>query len=155
MTAFNFCSVQKMKALGHGSGALVAPRRATGLRSEVLTLACPPITVKHVETAHEWRMEVDFYLGIYNDQDRFTLPQPANIIYGDQEAVESILRQTAQYVLGEMLVRGLPISSRFKRLIPAEYLSEESELEESDEVESDMEESQENEEGTLAAALTT
>ena len=78
MTAFNFCRVERMKALGHGSGALVAPRRSTGRLSEVMTLACPPITVKHIETKHEWKMEVDFYLGVYNDMDRFTLPQPAN-----------------------------------------------------------------------------
>ena len=133
MTAFKFCSVQKMKALGHGSGALVAPRQSTGLVSEVLTLACPPITVRHVETRHEWKMEVDFYLGVYNDLDRFTLPQPANLIYGnDQEEVEEIFRQAARYVLGEMLVRGFPISQRFKELLPPEYSSGESELEESE-----------------------
>ena len=119
MTAFNFCSVQKMKALGHGSGALVAPKRSTGLMSEVLTLACLPITVRHVETKHEWKMEVDFYLGVYNDMDRFTLPQPANTIYGvNQLEVEAILRQAAQFVLGEMLIRGFPISDRFRQLLP-------------------------------------
>ena len=100
MTAFNFCCVEKMKALGHGSGALVGPRVATGLHSEVMTIACPPITVRHVATKHEWVMEVDFYLGVYNDRDRFTLPQPANVIYGNnQEGVEAIRRQAAQYVL--------------------------------------------------------
>ena len=128
MTAYRFCCVEKMKALGHGSGALVAPRQSTGLRSEVLTLACPPITVKHVETKFEWKIEVDFYLGVYNDLDRFTLPQPANLIYGDQTGVESIFRQAAQYVLGEMLVRGFPIlvSQRFQELLPPEYQSGES-----------------------------
>ena len=140
MTAFKFCSVERMKALGHGSGALVAPRAQTGLGGEVLTLACPPITVKHVETKHEWKMEVDFYLGVYNDMDRFTLPQPANFIYGNQEEVEQIFRDAALYVLGEMLVRGFPISQRFKELLPAEYLSAESELEEESDIEPTEEE---------------
>ena len=133
MSAFNFCCVEKMKALGHGSGALVGPRAATGLHSEVMTIACPPITVRHVATKHEWVMEVDFYLGVYNDRDRFTLPQPANVIYGNnQEGVEAIMRQAAQYVLGEMLVRGFPISARCVQLLPREYASDESELEESE-----------------------
>ena len=99
----------------------------------MMTIACPPITVRHVATKHEWVMEVDFYLGVYNDRDRFTLPQPANVIYGNnQEGVEAIMRQAAQYVLGEMLVRGFPISARFVQLLPREYASEESELEESE-----------------------
>ena len=72
--------------------------------------------------------------------DRFTLPQPANLIYGnDQAGVEAILRQAALYVLGEMLVRGFPISDRFKNLLPPEYASGESECEESEDERSEEE----------------
>ena len=137
MTAFNFCQVEKYKQLGMGSGALKAPVKGQEF-SDVLTFAIPPITVVLKETEDEWTAKVDHYLAVYNSSDLCTLPNKSNEIYKGQDPTEvmSTFKQTAQFILGEMLVRSMPMSEALKSRVPREYSSGDSMQESESESES-------------------
>ena len=140
-TAYNFCHAQHNKSLGQGSAALVAPREGFSVSSG-MTMAIPPITVKHVETDGEWWTTVDLYLGVYNDSNLFTLPLDSNTIYKDQLDPTELFKRAALKVLGQMYMRGFPLSLNFKELLGPDYSSEAGEMtEESSEEESSGEES--------------
>ena len=70
------------------------------------------------------------YLGVFNDQGLFTLPPTANEIYQGQQDPTELFKRMALKILGEMYVRRLPISNKFKELLGPAYASEESESEE-------------------------
>ena len=104
MMAYNFCQVQHAKPLGQGSGALVNPCKGKDF-SDVLTIAIPPIDVWHWESEDEWTMWVSFYLGVLNDNMRFTLPVNANVLYKGQPDPTLTFTQMGLYILGEMCTR--------------------------------------------------
>jgi hypothetical protein len=140
MTAFDFVSAEKRKKYGLGSAVLVAPgkgREASG----VVAIAIPPITVAHTASKDEWSVKVDFYLGVYNEYNRFTLPSNPDKIYPNQPDPTPLFIEMAQIILGKMLSRGMPLSKRFKELCPPEYGSDESQLTEEEEEEEEEEES--------------
>ena len=100
--------------------------------------------MQHIETETEWTTWVDMYLGVYNDSGVFTLPPKANVIYQGQSDPTSLFTRMALQILGEMYVRRMPISIKFKEMLGPAYASnsegEESE-EESEEFEGESEES--------------
>ena len=73
--------------------------------SDVLTIAIPPIDVWHWESEDEWTMWVSFYLGVLNDNMRFTLPVNANVLYKGQPDPTPTFTQMGLYILGEMCTR--------------------------------------------------
>lgn len=75
--------MEEYKKLGQGSAALMAPGRGRTV-SDVLTIAIPPITVKHIATPSTWTAKVDLYLGVFNSSNVFTLPMTANTLYHGQ-----------------------------------------------------------------------
>ena len=117
MSAYKFCSVERFKKLGQGSAALMAPGKGRFM-SDVLTLAIPPITVKHVQNANGWTAHVDLYLGVFNSQNVFTLPLRANTIYQGQIDPTALFKKMALKVLAEMLLRKMPVSRQFVTLLP-------------------------------------
>lgn len=128
MMAYKLCTVQDFKKLGQGSGALVSPSRGRD-SSTVLTLAIPPITVTHCQSADEWTMSVSFYLAVLNDQMRLTLPSNANTMYSGQGDPAPLFKKMGLKILREMYLRGMPLSKSFRTAMGPEYQSEESELE--------------------------
>jgi hypothetical protein len=127
MTAYKFCTVEQFKKLGQGSGALVTPGKGRDC-STVLTLAIPPIEVTHWQSADEWTMKVTFYLGVLNDQMRFTLPSRANEIYRGQPDPTPLFRKMGLKILGEMYSRDMALSKNFRVALGPAYLSDEEEL---------------------------
>ena len=138
MTAFNFCRTQQYKSLGVGMAALRAPGKGQTV-SDVLTMAIPPITVTHVETLDEWRLEVDMYLGVFHSSKRFTLPVNANDLYTTDPT--PLFVRMAVKVVKEMHARQFPLSRAFKRLLGPGHVStdDEDELSSSSEEESGSE----------------
>ena len=138
MTAFNFCRTQQFKALGVGTAALRAPGKGKTV-SDVLTMAIPPITVTHVETLDEWRLDVDMYLGVFHSSKRFTLPVNANDLY-TTDPTQLFVRMALKVVL-EMHKRQFPLSRAFRRLLGPNYQSsaDEEELSSSSDEESGSE----------------
>ena len=116
MSAYNFCNVQSFKKLGQGSAALMMPGKGH-FESEVMTIAIPPITVKHVQNEHGWTAHVDLYLGVYNSNDIFTLPLRANSIYEGQRDPTQLFTKMARKVLAEMVAREMPVSRTFQKLL--------------------------------------
>jgi hypothetical protein len=131
MTAYNFCTTERFKKLGQGSGALVSPGKDR-VYSTVLTLAIPPIEVTHSESATEWTMHVTFYLGVLNDAMRFTLPTKANVIYPASCNPAALFTRMGLKILGEMYCRDMALSPDFRKALGPAYMSEESEAEESE-----------------------
>ena len=150
MMAYRFCNTHVHKKLGQGSGALMAPGK-NRKDSDVLIFAIPPVSISH--NSRTWEMKVEFYLGVFNgegnnQEGRFTPPPWANQLYGTQN-VETIFTNTALKILGDMHIRGLPISKNFRTILGPEYASdagEASEEEEEKESESEEEEPQQQEE---------
>ena len=87
--------MEEFKKLGQGSAALMAPGRGRTV-SDVLTIAIPPITVKHIATPSTWTAKVDLYLGVFNSSNVFTLPMTANTLYHGQVSY-SLCMQTTPY----------------------------------------------------------
>jgi len=77
--AYTFCQTQRFKKYGPGSGALMAPGKGLD-RSDILTIAIPPITVTHIQPKHKWTAQVEMFLWVFTDSGRFTLPANANVI---------------------------------------------------------------------------
>ena len=152
MTAYRFCDLKsELKKWGVGSALLVMnkkrPGRWEGPEGDKLVLAIPPITVVHHETPWGDFVKVNFYLGIFNSSNRFTLPSTANMIYkGDVKATEDIFIQMSIQVLGEMLMARMPLTAAFKALLPREYASDAGELTEEEEEEEEAEAEVESEE---------
>ena len=86
-----------------------------------------------------WSVKVDFYLGVYNEYNRFTLPANPDKIYPSQPDPTPLFIEMARLILGKMLSRGMPLSNRFKELCPPEYGSDESQLTEEEEEEEEEE----------------
>jgi hypothetical protein len=128
MMAYKFCTVEHFKSLGQGSGALVAPGRGRD-SSTVLTLAIPPITVTHWQSADEWTMRVTFYLAVLNDKMRLTLPSAANKIYLGQADPTPLFKKVGIKILREMFDRGMALSKSFRVALGPEYQSDEEESE--------------------------
>ena len=126
-TAYKFCRTNLRKPYGQGSGVLTAPRK-TATTSSVMTLAIPPITVKHIEGEDDLTMEVDFYLAVYMDSDKLILPSKSNQLYKQHSDPNALFTKMATYILGEMAEREFPLSARFRKMAGSEYGSEESEL---------------------------
>ena len=118
MSAYLFCNVQKFKRYGHGSAALMAPGKGRE-QSDVLTIALPPITVRHVQNANGWTAHVDLYLGVYNSSNLFTLPLSSNKIYEGQEDPTPLFVRMARRALSEMVAREMPVSPQFRKLLTA------------------------------------
>ena len=126
MMAYKFCSTQKHKKLGQGSGALMAPGKFR-TSSDILIFAVPPVIVSH--NSETWQMKVEFYLCVYNGEGhdqtgRITLPPNPNKLYGTQD-VETLFEKTALHILGEMRVRRLPLSTNFKTILGSDSEEEE------------------------------
>ena len=119
MSAYKFCTVEKYKALGQGSAALMQPPRGRAT-SDVMTIAIPPITAVHIATADTWTLKVDLYLGVFNAADAFTLPVNASTLYAGQGDPTALFKRMALKVLREMCERGLPVSRAFAMLLPPE-----------------------------------
>lgn len=136
MTAYRFCDVKGVKAMSVGSGVLVKPGKNCQY-SDQLVLALPPICVTSVETPHGWHAIVDFYIGVWNSADRFTLPSPANLIYKDQLDPTEIFKKMARTILGELCMdqEVAVIIPNFRKLLAPEYHSDAGELTESEEEE--------------------
>ena len=128
MSAFHFCQTERCKTLGVGSAALRAPGKGKTV-SDVLTMAIPPITVTHIESHKEWRVEIDMYLGVFHSSKNFTLPMSANDIY-ETDPTDLFVRMGLK-VLKMMYERNFPLSHAFKVLLGPEYLSSASEDESS------------------------
>ena len=124
MTAYNFCQTDRFKQLGVGSAALQTPGKGKTV-SDVVTLAIPPITVVHVETLHEWRMEVSMYLGVLHSSKRFTLPINANSLYTTDPT--PLFLKMGMKVLKQMYNRNFPLSRAFRLLLGPGYLESEDE----------------------------
>lgn len=154
MSAYRFCDLkEEVKRWGVGSALPILSKKRPGKQAaerqgDQLVLAIPPITVVHHDSPWGDWIEVDFYLGIYNSNDRFTLPSTANNLYKSSvAATEEILKKMALKVLGEMLVSLMPLSKKFKRLLGPEYASDAGELTEAEEEEVDGEAEGEEAEG--------
>ena len=78
-------------------------------------------------------MRVTFYLGVLNDQMRFTLPSKANTIYKGQADPTPIFKKMGLKILGEMYCLDMAISKNFKNALGPEYQSEEEPSEEEEE----------------------
>ena len=91
--------------------------------------------LQHIQSEHEWTAKVEMYLGVFNDSGRFTLPANANFLYRGQTDPSELFKRMALQILGEMLVRNMPISNKFKALLGPAYASS-SEMEEESEEES-------------------
>ena len=101
-----------------------------------------------MKSKYEWTATVDMYLGVFNDQNVFTLPATANALYAGQDDPTQLFTRMALQILGEMYVRRMPISNRFKELLGPAYASEgESEVVESEESEAEESEAEESEAG--------
>ena len=121
-TAYRFCDVDKYKALGRGSAALMAPP-AGRHQSDVLTLAIPPITATHIATKDSWTLKVELYLGVFNSSNTFTLPLKANEIYAGMPDPTELFKRMALKVIREMCEsdRIYPVSRALIRLLPPPF----------------------------------
>ena len=109
--------------------------------------------MQHRKSKHEWTAKVDMYLGVFNDQGVFTLPASANMLYAGQGDPSNLFSRMALQILGEMYVRRMPISNRFKEMLGPAYASEsESEKSESEESESEESQGRESEEDAESSA---
>ena len=144
MTAYHFCDVQSVRALGMGSGVLVKPGKNC-MFSDQLVVALPPIKVTSVETEWGWHATVDFYIGVFNSADRFTLPSPAHVIYKDQPDPTDIFKKMAKHILGELCMdpKVAVTIPNFRKLLSPDYHSDAGELTESKEEEESLGESEE------------
>ena len=139
MSAYKFCKVNMFKKLGQGSAALMAPGKGQSF-SDVLTIAIPPITVRHVKNEHGWTAHVDLYLGVFNSSNIFTLPLRANVIYEGQDDPTPVFTKMARKVLAEMMARDLPVSKAFQRVLtPVEKREAKAMVSESEESETESE----------------
>lgn len=138
--AYQFCRTNLRKPFGQGSGVLAAPRRNRP-HSSVLTIAIPPITVKHIEGEDDLEMTVDFYLAVFLDTGALILPSNSNRLYKPTSNPTQLFTGMAMHILGEMATRDFPLSSKFHEMLGSEYNSAESELS------SEGEEGEEGEEG--------
>ena len=126
-TAYKFCRTNLRKPYGQGSGVLAAPRRNQPY-SGLLTMAIPPIEVRHTEGEDELTMHVDFYLSVFLDTNTLILPSKANQLYKQISDPDELFKRMAIHILGEMAQREFPLSSKFHALLGSEFDSGESEL---------------------------